>query len=87
MKIIELSPFSNIKTICNALLIGGIWSVQKSDKIMQKLNAHFLNLMPLLQSLVPRACVQGIKSKAGAIKCCKEIKVTAPPNEWCNIPF
>ena len=35
--------------------------------------------MPFLQSLVPRACKQGIKSKAGAIKCCKEIKITAPP--------
>ena len=21
------------------------------------------------------------------IKCCKEIKITAPPNEWRNIPF
>ena len=30
---------------------------------------------------------QGIKSKAGAIKCYKEIKNTAPPNEWRNIPF
>ena len=32
-------------------------------------------------------CKQGIKSKAGAIKCCKEIKVTAPRNEKRNIPF
>ena len=43
--------------------------------------------MPLLQYLIPRACKQGINSKAGAIKCCKEIKITAPPNEWHNIPF
>ena len=49
--------------------------------------APFLDFMPLLQSHVPRACKQGIKSKAGAIKCCKEIKITAPPNEWRNISF
>ena len=23
----------------------------------------------------------------GKIKCCKELKITAPPNEWSNIPF
>ena len=28
-----------------------------------------------------------IQSKAGAIECCKEIKITAPPNEWRNIPL
>ena len=44
-------------------------------------------LMPLLQSLVPRACKQGIKSKARAIKCCKEIQISSPPNEWRNIPL
>ena len=27
------------------------------------------------------------KSKAEAIKCCKEIKITAHPNEWRNIPL
>ena len=31
--------------------------------------------------------MRSIKSKAGAIKCCKEVKITAPPNEWHNIPF
>ena len=51
----------------------------------QHFAAPFLNLMPLLHSLVPRACKQGIKSKAGAIKCCKEIKITAPPIEQHNI--
>ena len=35
----------------------------------------------------PRACQKGSKSKVGAIKCCKEIKITAPPNEWRNIPL
>ena len=30
---------------------------------------------------------QGIKIKAEAIKCCKENKITAPSNEWSNIPF
>ena len=44
-------------------------------------------LLPFLQSLVPRAYKKGSKSKAGAIKCCKENKITAPPNEWCNIPL
>ena len=27
------------------------------------------------------------KFKLGEIKCCKEIKITSPPNEWRNIPF
>ena len=31
-----------------------------------------INLMPVLQSLVPGACKQGIKSKARALKGCKE---------------
>ena len=29
---------------------------------------------------------QSINFKEGEIKCCKEIKITAPPNEWQNIP-
>ena len=41
--------------------------------------------MLLLQSLVPLACMQGIKSKARAIKCWREEKYL--PNECCNIPF
>ena len=48
----------------------------------QQLIAPFLNVMPLLQSLAK----QGIKSKARAIKCCKE-KITLPPKDWGNIPF
>ena len=43
--------------------------------------------LPLLQSLKPWACKQGIQSKAGAIKCCKETKIAAPPNECRNIPL
>ena len=35
---------------------------------------------------IPRDCKQGIKSRAGAMKCCKE-KNTSPLNEWRNIPF
>ena len=30
---------------------------------------------------------QVFKSKAGPIKCCKETKITALPNDCCNIPF
>ena len=52
---------------------------------IQHFIALFLNLLPLLQSLVPGACKQGSKSKAGAIKCSKENKITAPPNAWHNI--
>ena len=43
--------------------------------------------MTIMQSLVPWACKQGSKSEAGAIKTCKEIKITAPPNAWHNIQF
>ena len=53
----------------------------------QHFDAPFLNLMPLLQTLVPRACKQGIKSMAGTITCCREMKITAPPNEWRNLAF
>ena len=44
-------------------------------------------IMLLIKSLVPQACKQGIKSKAGAIKCCEENKITYLPNEWGNTPF
>ena len=30
---------------------------------------------------------QSIKFKQGKIKCCKERNITAPPNEWRNIPL
>ena len=30
---------------------------------------------------------QSIKFKQGKIKCCKEKKITAPPNAWRNIPL
>ena len=54
---------------------------------LQHFIAPFFNFLRLLQSLVPRACKQGSKSKAGAIKCCKVNKITSPPNAWHNIPF
>ena len=40
-----------------------------------------------IASLLCREGKQGIKSKAGAIKCCKEIKITAHSNAWHNIPL
>ena len=39
------------------------------------------------QSLVPRVHKKDSKTKAGAIKCCKENKITDLPNAWHNIPF
>ena len=45
---------------------------------------HYLQL---IASLLCREGKLGIKSKAGAIKRCKEIKITAPLNEWRNIQF
>ena len=48
---------------------------EKGKTSFWQLISPFLNLMPLLQSLVPRAYNQGIKSKAGAIKCSKEKKL------------
>ena len=41
----------------------------------------------MVATLLPRAYKQGSKSKAGAIKSCKENKITAPPNALHNIPF
>ena len=40
-----------------------------------------------IASLLCREGKQGIKSKTEAIKCCKEITITAPPFEWRNIAF
>ena len=47
----------------------------------------FLGFNAFIASLLCRKGKQGIKCKAGAIKCLKEIKITAPHNEWRNIPF
>ena len=54
-------------------------------------------IIALIASLVCREGKQAKKTrqtdkqsnnfKEGAIKCCKEIKITAPPNEWRNVPF
>ena len=41
----------------------------------------------IIASLLCHEGKQAIKSKAGAIKCSKEIKITALPNEWRNIPL
>ena len=56
----------------------------------------FVEITAIIASLVPWECKQAvissqegkqaIKTKAGAIKCCKE-KNTPPPNEWVNIPI
>ena len=46
-----------------------------------------LGFNAFIASLLCREGKQGVKSKAGAIKCCKEIKITAPPNEWRNVSF
>ena len=54
---------------------------------MQYFIAPVLNVVPLLKSLVPQACNHGSKSKVGAIKCYKENKITAPPDDWRNIPL
>ena len=54
---------------------------------MRNLCCKVTNLLPLLQFLIPWACKQGIKSTAGAIKCCKENKIAASPNTWHNILF
>ena len=51
------------------------------------LHSSLLGCNAFIASLLCRKGKQGIKSKLRAIKCCKENKVTAPPNEWCNIPF
>ena len=45
------------------------------------------SLLGFIASLLCQEGKQGIKSKAWAIKCWKEIKIAAPPNEWRNIPF
>ena len=55
-------------------------------------------IIPFIASLLRREGKQALKKtrqtdkhsiniKEGAIKCCKEIKITSPPNEGHNIPF
>ena len=44
-------------------------------------------LVNFIASLLCREGEQVIKSKAGVIKGCKGIKITALSNEWRNIPF
>ena len=51
------------------------------------LDCSLLNLIPLLQSLVPWACKQGFRSRVVAIKTCKETKIAPPPHECRNIPL
>ena len=41
----------------------------------------------VIASLLCREGKKGIKPKARAIKYCKEIKITAPPNEWRSVTF
>ena len=53
---------------------------KKLYSIISKFALHLL-FSPLTP---PLACKEGIKSKAGAIKCYREIKTTPSPNEWCN---
>ena len=51
------------------------------------LHCFLLGYNAFIASLLCLQGKQGFKSKAGAIKCCKENKITAPSNEWSNIPF
>ena len=51
------------------------------------LNCSLLGFNAFIASLLCQKGMQGIKSKAVAIKCCKEMQITAPPNEWHNIPL
>ena len=57
------------------------------EEIFVSLRQLIAPFLKLLQYVLPGACKQGIKSKAGAIKCFNETKITAPPNECSNIPF
>ena len=50
-------------------------------------HCSLLGFNAFIASFLCREGKQVIKSKAGAINCCKENKITAPPNEWHNIPF
>ena len=44
-------------------------------------------MLALIAFLLHREDKQGITFKEGAIKCFKERKITAPPNDWCNMPL
>ena len=77
------NTYLNIIKIFNKLSPASEASREVANFTERK-NTHPPVLMPLLP---PFFIGRAIKTKAGAIKCCKEIKLTAPPNEWRNIPF
>ena len=61
-------------------------SYQGSD-FFAALHCFLLGYNAFIASFLCLEGKQGIKIKAEAIKCCKENKITAPSNEWSNIPF
>ena len=63
------------------------WLPINNEFFLAALRCSLLEFNALIAIPVHRACKQGIKFKAGALKCCKEIQITAPPNEWGNIPL
>ena len=59
---------------------------ERTSNTTKALIAPFLDLMHYCLLPFPGG-KQGIKSKAGAKKCCKENKTTDPPNGWLYFPF
>ena len=67
--------------ICNTLVSGQYFV------FFAELYCSLLGFIAFIASLLCPECKQGIKFKAEAIKRCKENKITAPLNEWRNIPL
>ena len=71
--------------LCSIVLDGTDLSDQ-TDPIAA-IHCSFLGFFAFIASLLCWQGKQAIKSKTGAIKHCKENKITAPSNAWNNIPL
>ena len=60
-------------------------SCEVGENVFYSECSQSLDCLSLCHSYSTR--INNIGPPAGAIKCSKETKITAPPNECCNIPF
>ena len=90
----QIWTFSNPPLSCHALIVITTVGIQyldmsggggggKGDGMV----TDFSFWPPFIASLLCQEGKQAVKSNAGAIKFCKEIKITALPNERRNIPL
>ena len=85
---------ANFISPANCASLGSYFFVKNTTHLYKGSNFSLLaaidcslRFTAFIVSLLCQVGKQGIKSKTGVIKCCKESKITAPPDERCNIPL